>query len=141
MENRAVHDDGSLVNMGIDVFPTLCTYAGIEADPSLPGESLQPVIQGKGNLSGRYVVSENDLYEAYEKSLGIEGRMLRQGDYKYCIYNRGGNPEQLFNLRDDPGEMNNLAYDKAYHSRVSGFRSLLKEWIAENGDHFDSPLL
>ena len=54
-------------------------------------------------------------------------RMIRQGDYK-LIYTHGF-PDLLYNLRDDPRELNNLAADRAHANILQSLRAkLLKDW-------------
>ncbi|WDE97312.1 sulfatase [Lentisphaera profundi] len=43
-------------------------------------------------------------------------------------------PEELYDLSLDPFEINNLANDKAYGSKLMDFRSILSKWIKETGD-------
>jgi len=46
--------------------------------------------------------------------------MIRQGIYKYTCCS--ADPEQLFNLADDPDELNNLASASAHKIRLQDFR-------------------
>ncbi len=47
-----------------------------------------------------------------QNSSGISGRALLQGDWKYIIYSKGKKRDQLFNLENDSGEMNDLVKTK-----------------------------
>src|SRR5690606_21756020 len=63
-----------LVSSGLDILPTLCDYAGVDAPESLLGESLRGIAEGRAVTRWRpYVVTENHT-----------GRMLRTERYKYC---------------------------------------------------------
>ena len=53
--------------------------------------------------------------------------MLRQGHFKFNYY-VGFEPE-LFDLNQDPLELNNLAVEKAYADRVRYFEKRLRELI------------
>ncbi|MDE0262181.1 MAG: sulfatase [Bryobacterales bacterium] len=43
--------------------------------------------------------------------------------------------EELYDLREDPWEMRNLAGDASHAATLAELRSILKEWIAQTGDH------
>jgi hypothetical protein len=62
--------------------------------------------------------------------------MLRTERYKYTIYNKGGCREQLFDMEEDPGEMNNLAVDKEFHHELNRHRQLLTAWARKTNDDF-----
>ena len=64
--------------------------------------------------------------------------MIRTGRFKYNVYNSGAYREQLTDLENDPGEMNNLAYDPNHADELLRHRQLLKEWLALNRDRFAS---
>ncbi len=103
----------------VDIFPTLCDYAGIDASPGLRGESLRGLIDGHeaGRWENRPIVSE---FFNWRRGW----TMVRQGRLKYVDY--WGHPDdefpldcwartgwqrdaQLFDLQADPDERVNLA--------------------------------
>jgi arylsulfatase A-like enzyme len=117
-------DDTHLVSNGLDLLPTLCDYAGIEAPEGLHGGSLRALAQGKDTKEQRdFVVSESQ-----------SGRMLRTGRFKYSIYESGRHREQLIDLKNDPGEMNNLAEVEDYKDILDTHRQLLRGWVERTGD-------
>ena len=124
-------DDG-LVSMNLDLLPTCCSFAGVEADTELRGRSLMTQAMGTGNAGNGhdYVVSETKLFD------DVYGRMLTSGRYKYVVYSSGRNPEQLFDLETDPGEMTNLAVSSDHEATLKGHRVMLSEWMQSIGDSF-----
>jgi len=121
---RGKVDDAHLVSNGLDLLPTLCDYAQIEAPDRLGGQSLRALAQGKAADGWRgFVVCESQ-----------NGRSLRTGHFKYSIYDSGENREQLIDLKNDPGEMNNLAGRGDYKAVLNKHRRLLRGWVKRTGD-------
>lgn len=89
-----------------DVFPTFLQLAGLELPPDLDAVSLVPVLSG-GNIAGT-----RDLYFVRrEGGLAYGGKSyqaLIRGDWK-LLQNSPYQPLELYNLRDDPQETQNLA--------------------------------
>ncbi|MHC4243578.1 MAG: sulfatase family protein [Planctomycetota bacterium] len=121
---EGVVDDNHLISNGLDLLPTLCDYAGIETPEKLNGMSMRPLAEGGNTNRWRdFVVSESQL-----------GRMLRTDRFKYCIFDSGENREQLTDLKNDPGEMRNLATIEDYKEVLDTHRRLLRRWIERTGD-------
>ncbi len=118
--------DDSLVNNGLDAFPTLCRLAGISAPNGLHGRDLSA---SKGEGPG-YVASELKLASR------SEGRMIRSERYKYVVFDSGPRREQIFDLRNDPGEMVNLAGIDLHAGTLQQHRRLLRDWLVRTGDSF-----
>jgi choline-sulfatase len=117
-------NDTHLISNGLDLICTLCDYAGVEAPKGLSGASIRPLAEGKKVSDWRdSVVVESQ-----------NGRMLRTDRYKYCIYDSGANREQLIDLKNDPGEMKNLAGDPAFKTVLEKHRKLLQTWVKQTGD-------
>ena len=122
--SEGIVDDTHLVSNGLDLLVTLCDYAGIETPERLHGRSLRPLATGKEIEEWRdFVVCESQ-----------NGRMLRTGRFKYCIYDSGSHREQLIDLKLDPGEMNNLAELEHYKDVLDTHRQLLQRWVEKTGD-------
>jgi len=61
---------------------------------------------------------------------------VRYRNYKYVLYSYGSMNEQLFDLKADPGEMENLAY-QAKHQEIKDYLNAhLNSWMREKGDYF-----
>lgn len=127
-----------LVNTGIDIFPTVCDLTGASVPPGLNGISLKPeAFGGKRRAAERdFIVSETE-FALNDRTLGIRGRTVITDRYKYIIYDKGRLKEQLFDLRQDPGEMSNLVSDNAHRGVLARLRSQLTEWCKVTNDDFN----
>jgi len=132
-------DREHLVSTGLDIFPTFCDYAGIETPETLRGRSLRPLAEGRATVWRNQLVAENDLSRRFGLGSGVEGRMLRTQNYKYVVYSYGKIREQLTDMRNDPGEMNNLAVDPKFREVLQEHRNRLATELKETGDFFNVP--
>jgi len=101
--------------IGIDFYPTLLAMAGAAVPEAtiLDGESLAPLLEGKGGLEREAVFWHFPAYlEAYDKSKGpwrtTPAGVVRKGNWKLLEFFENGRLE-LYNLKDDIGETNDLA--------------------------------
>jgi choline-sulfatase len=129
-----------LVQTGIDLMPTLCEFAGIPLSENNRGVGLKQLISGQTAPAGRKsIVVSNHLIQG-EAVNGHkpepEGRMLRNNRFKYWICNEGEQKETLYDVQNDPGEMENLAGDPKFGSELKKCRSQLIEWAVKNNDPF-----
>jgi choline-sulfatase len=129
-----------LVNTGVDVLPTLCSYAGVTPPRDLPGLSLKETANGMSDADPRdYVVVCNKMVQGMPvdgKEPQPDGRMVRSQRYKYFVLNEGERRESLFDLEQDSGEMVNLAADGAYGKVLAQHRRMLADWSRKVKDTF-----
>jgi choline-sulfatase len=118
-ELEAGKQDRAHLVSGLDVAPTLCDLAGIEAPPDCRGRSLAPLLRRKPVEWRDYLVSE----------AATTGRMVRTAGHKFIKY-QGDGTEQLLDMRADRGEMHNLAAEGSSAGVAADHRKLLKEWEA-----------
>ncbi|HET7118981.1 MAG TPA: sulfatase-like hydrolase/transferase [Hanamia sp.] len=123
-----------LVNTGVDLIPTLCTYAGIKSPALLPGCNVL-----QSSPCHKYVVVSNRLAASKNIIPGIkdfkpEGRMVRGERFKYWIYDQGKQRESLFDIKNDPGEMDDLARAQKYRKVLLQHRKYLREWAESHHD-------
>ncbi len=104
----------------IDIYPTILDVMAIEPPAGISGVSLVPLIKNGAEDVERPVYLEtyaNRLERGWSILKGV-----RMGGWKYI---RAPEPE-LYNLRDDPGEENNL-YDKE-SDRAARMEEVLRDW-------------
>jgi N-sulfoglucosamine sulfohydrolase len=143
----------------VDLFPTICELAGIEAPKWLQGTSIMPLIRGERDQIHDAIYGEVTYHAAYEPKRAV--RTLR---FKYIrrfgdrtspvlpncddslskdVWLGGGWGEQememesLYDLVFDPNETHNLASDPAMADTLAEMRARLDRWMAET----DDPLL
>jgi arylsulfatase A-like enzyme len=99
-----------------DVYPTLCELIGLEIPDSVEGVSVAPVF--KGEPAGRKF-----LYLAYKDSQ----RGISDLNHKLVEYVVDGkrSETQLFNLENDPWELENLAKNPEHAGKLAELRSRL----------------
>jgi arylsulfatase A-like enzyme len=114
----------------IDLLPTLGELLGIGLDPSLPGKSLAPVLRGSQQPLHEAVFSEGSFPSIHT---GIR-ESIRTLDYLYTRYPEIGE-EELFDLRQDPDELVNVADERPEMARQLSER--LSEWRSEHPLHPD----
>jgi choline-sulfatase len=98
----------------------LLELCGIPIPPGLDGQSLVRNLRTPAELMENVVFAENNLATRHASY------MIRNGDYKYCHY-LNDMPE-LYNLRLDPKEMNNLAIQPEFKAKVDEMKAQLFAW-------------
>jgi arylsulfatase A-like enzyme len=85
----------------VDIAPTICELAGIAKRRCFNGESLLPLARGEATEGRGWALASYSGVTSNTMSW-----MIRKGDYKLIVHE--GYASRLFNLRDDPGELNDL---------------------------------
>ncbi len=118
--------DPRLVSNGLDLLPTFCELAGLEAPPELEGRSLTPLMSGSAvDEWRRFLPVESEL-----------GQMIVHGDFKYMRHYQGANSEQLIDLVSDPGEMRNAIYDERHEPILAEVRDIFDDAFPLASDPF-----
>jgi arylsulfatase A-like enzyme len=109
-----------------DFYPTLLELTGLAATPEqhLDGFSLVPLLNG-GEIPGRALFWH---YPHYGNQGGAPCGFVRDGNWKLIEWYEDGHRE-LYNLRDDPGEVHDVA--AANPDRVRNLTAQLGTWRAE----------
>jgi arylsulfatase A-like enzyme len=117
----------------IDLAPTFVELCGGEPRPHvLEGRSLAPLLHGRPGEWRRFVVSEYDYAMRRARvELGVPIRdahmtMLFDGRWKYVLAH--GFRDMLFDLENDPAELNDLGADPAHAGVRRRLRDQLLDW-------------
>lgn len=122
-----------LISNGLDLYPTICDFAGVPIPEDLLGKSIKPILEGKKDNNDReFVVVETKFGGKHAQ--GTLGRALIEKKYKYVLYSWGKHREQLFDLENDPNEMNNLVGLKSHSNKIDECRQKLLDWCKETKD-------
>lgn len=134
------HVDGEhLVNSGLDLYPTLCDFAGVAAPKHVRGQSLRPLLAESPPAAWRgWLVTETE-FANNAGGIGVTGRVVRTARYKYICYSQGARREQLFDMAKDPGETLNLARAAEAQEVLQEHRQHLAEWCRQTKDAFPVP--
>jgi len=104
----------------IDLYPTVLDMAGLEPEPDRPGKSWLQMV--KGELPA--TTDDFSFSEFHGNMITTDWYMLMKGDYKYIYY--VDERPSLFNVKEDPRELNDLACDPQYALMLREFEVLLR---------------
>ena len=126
---------------GVDLMPTFAELAGAElpADQPVDGRSWVPLLSGEDALADRAIYWHYPLYLAgggYNQVVPVDGTeakywratpcsVIRKGDWKLIQFFES-DTVQLFNLKDDIGESNDLS--KSQPEKAEQLRQQLLAW-------------
>ena len=115
-----------LVSNGVDFFASICDWTGAKAPEDTQGISYRKIAE-KGSTEEAH--QEFIVTETRFDGGSTRGWMVRTADFKYVLYDKGKNREQLFDMNRDRGEMRNLAVEKAYSEILQQHRDILGRWM------------
>ncbi len=118
----------AFVSHALDLATTFCEAAGAPVPETFRGRSLLPLLaSGEGNgreyICATYHGSQFGLYSQ---------RMIRDRRWKY-VWNATAEDE-LYDLEDDPGEIENHATDPSCQGELARLRRQLVAWMEETHD-------
>jgi len=106
-----------------DLFPTICDLAQVPVPEAVEGRSLAPILAGK-RTRGR-----NEIFTAYKNVQ----RSVRDKRWKLIQYPQI-NRTQLFDLKRDPHELNDLASQPKYAGKIKRLMKRMEEAQSEWSD-------
>ncbi|TFG78981.1 MAG: DUF4976 domain-containing protein, partial [Flavobacteriales bacterium] len=113
------HYTSAALALNIDVPSTILDLAGLPQPDTWHGKSLLPIVRGKtANLERDTVLLEH-LWE-FDHIPPSEG--VRTHQWKYFRYVNDKSIEELYSLKDDPREIDNLAKNPKYAIKLRAFR-------------------
>lgn len=118
----------------IDFLPTLLGLCGIAPDVKVQGTDLSQLILGKNKNS-----PDSVFFQIFGPSLACntpEGwRGVRTNRYKYARFKE--KPWVLYDLKEDPYEMNNLANEHVAQKLITEMDRKIDEWMSRTGDSWN----
>ena len=110
-----------------DFYPTMLRMAGLPLMPKqhVDGVSMVPLLMGTGNLKRKAIYWH---YPHYHGSGNKPSGAIRAGDYKLIEWYED-NSIELYNLKDDIGEKNDLA--SRMPEKAAKLRRLLHRWLRQ----------
>lgn len=132
-------EDTTSVMSAIDVSPTICRFAGVSVEEDLDGLDRGDVLLGKQSDRAKPVFWQYGHPHAILKGGKPEHQSptfaMRDGHWKFLI-NPDGSEAQLFDLKADEGETNNLLSEQP--ERAAEMAARVSGWADEIGFAFDS---
>ena len=114
----------------LDLYPTLCAAAGVAPPPTADGLSLQPILKEE----------KEKVRDSHFFSYCNFDRAVKTEDVKLIEYTvKGARHTQLFDIKNDPWEMKNLAGDPSHAELLAQMRVKLQGWRKELGDPMLNP--
>lgn len=104
----------------LDMYPTIVDYAGYKPPYKLDGVSLRPLLTNPNQEWNR------PAYSQVHHLPDVRGYSIRTADWRYTEWNRGKKGLELYDHRNDPEEINNLAHDEKYKSIIAQLRKQLR---------------
>ena len=118
-----------------DLAPTFLDLAGAVVPEGLQGESLVPLLKGEKAKSWR----KDWLYEYYEypgPHNVRKHRGVRTERYKLIHYYEAPEEFELYDLREDPGELHNLSGDPSHTALEMELRQRIDELRKTTKDNY-----
>jgi arylsulfatase A-like enzyme len=122
--------------LNLDMAPTLLDIAGVAPDTEMQGKSMMLLAEGRRGVEWR----KDWLYEYYEFP-GFENvrpcRGVRTERYKFIHFFTEPQEFELYDLKTDPDEMNNLYGKPGYEETTAHLKERLAELRRETNDTYE----
>ena len=117
--------------MCIDVAPTLLELAGVESEYEMDGRSLLPLFEKEEPADWRRsILIQYYSDTVFPRVLNMGYRAVRTQQYKYIRYTDLEGMDELYDLRADPYEMNNVIDEPDQQQTLRQLQNELERLIA-----------
>lgn len=112
----------------VDIFATVLAAGGVTSHVPCDGTSFLEYAIGSSAFARDYVVSE---HRSRNRSVS-SWRMIRDARYKLVTDYQSFEPQMLFDMQNDPWEMNNLVNESKMAAEILRLKSILVSEIEKN---------
>ena len=121
------------MTLNVDFAPTLLEMAGVDIPEDMHGESFAPLLQGEGEEQWRDAVYYH--YYEYPKWHNVQPHYgIRTERYKLIHFYYDVDVWELYDLQEDPNELNNLYNNQEHEALIAGLKDELKVLQKNYGD-------
>jgi arylsulfatase len=111
-----------------DLFPTICSFAGVQAPNAVQGRSLGPLLNGDYGNGYEYALTEH-----YCGDWGFNVKTIRSRNWRLTYYGSQTFGE-LYDLDNDPNEFKNLWDHPGYRSKREELKTALLDHLLATED-------
>jgi len=115
----------------IDVAPTILEVAGIQKPEQMPGNSILPLLHGKEVVWRDKIFYEYYWEYDYPQTPTMHG--VRTNRYKLIRYHGIWDTNELYDLQEDPDEMNNLIASPEHQALIEELTGEIYTWLETTG--------
>lgn len=121
--------------MNVDFAPTLLDMAGVKVPGDMQGESLLSVLKNKGETPEDWRKAVYYHYYEYPAEHSVKRHYgIRTRDFKLIHFYNDIDEWELYDLQNDPLEMNNVYNNPLYNTKRNELIQLLKQMRASYHD-------
>ena len=114
-----------------DIMPTILDACGLEVPETCTGRSLVPVLRGEADGVREVLHGEHSGCYSYDQG----NHYVTDGHHKYIWYTQTGR-EHLFDLDEDPRELQDLASGEGAEDRLTPWRKRLIGFLKRRPEGF-----
>jgi len=111
----------------VDLMPTLLSLAGVAVPKTVQGRNLAPLLAGEDGPRPEAVYCQGQLGSPGEWRMVVRGLDKVVVDREFAI-------THLYNLGQDPFEMENLATEKRFRRKRDEMFAILESWMRKTSD-------
>ncbi len=122
--------------MNIDIGPTILDLCGIAVPESMDGASFKNLLYQKPTNWRDTIYYEFARINHYHlpATYAVRTSTFKYIHYNYNTYDRvHDNLNELYNIKNDPLEMNNLIRNPEYKKTVNDFKKAISDWLITTG--------
>ncbi len=117
------HTQNDNIVVSIDFAPTLLDFAGLAIPGDMQGQSFKPLLTASKKTPTWRKSMYYHYYEYPDAHRVMPHFGVRNERFKLiCFYENNSKTWELFDLKKDPDEMNNLISHSTYHKRVKSMK-------------------
>ena len=124
------------IAMNIDFAPTFLDFAGVEIPEDIQGVSLKPVLTNEGNEPSDWRKAAYYHYYEYPAEHSVKRHYgIRTTDFKLIHFYNDVDEWEMYDMQNDPHELNNLYGKPEYAAKQAELMLLLKDVQEQYADY------
>ena len=124
------------IAMNIDFAPTFLDFAGVEIPEDIQGVSLKPVLTNEGNEPSDWRKAAYYHYYEYPAEHSVKRHYgIRTTDFKLIHFYNDVDEWEMYDMQNDPHELNNLNGKPEYAAKQAELMLLLKDVQEQYADY------